>query len=443
MLLFRGRRLGLGVRQLGTANEIFPPLPPAIAPATISRFKLLSPSVRERVEGDDISLLERLGDLALTLKTCVIPSRHPLNAISANVRGKLASRPLNSELEVLRVLDDLAAELTPPALPDANPPKKVGMLRRLFSTSKTAEAPLPTKMDVRFPGAALSTEEVKALDELLACHHGVLATYGVLSLDRQFVQWDDSKQQRQSHNQLRPERGYELEWQFPAQTVLRVALLRHYLLRLRKAVTEGDVPAARLQGDVALARLTDAVLLGTSSERLFEHLSLFSGSGQETFTLGKLQDAFYTIFEPEVLVAMTIIAGPVELLPEHRKNLPVHTKKKRWWHRSPKTPESLTTSYLLDKFELNVKSRCVFAWSDPEFRGFTIEDNAKISLEAALEARAAYFESGLSVGHQMTSDFTADRRLLYHDRKELRESLRNGAVFVAIVTVLDMFIRTL
>jgi hypothetical protein len=89
-----------------------------------------------------------------------------------------------------------------------------------------------------------------------------------------------------------------------------VLLLREYLARLRRAVVDGDVSAKRLLGPTALPRLVDAVLLGTASERVVEHLRLCcpeEAEDKQFMTHGQLQDAFYVLFEPEVAAARAML----------------------------------------------------------------------------------------------------------------------------------------
>jgi hypothetical protein len=258
----------------------------------------------------------------------------------------------------------------------------------------------------------------QVLEDVLAAHHSELRSYGTLSAARQFASWGDDLPRAL---QPRPKRGYELEWQFTAQTILRVALLRDYLVKLREALTRGDLPEGRLLGDLTMSRLADAILLGSSSERLWEHLKLYG----DELAPGALQDALYTLYEPEVQVALAAFSAPAEFLPDNLKKLPKNA-----------------SVYLLDRFELNVKARCIIAWTDTKFNS-NDDLPAKVSLEKLLAVRAQYFDVCLAVAHQFAQDCTADRRLLHHDRKEWRESFRNGLIFIGIVGTLDYFIQSL
>lgn len=59
-----------------------------------------------------------------------------------------------------------------------------------------------------------------------------------------------------------------------------------------------------------------------------------------------LQELFYAMLEPEVHIASKTFLMLKGTHKDHKKKLEVYCK-----------------TYLLDKLELNKKSRCVFAWS--------------------------------------------------------------------------------
>ena len=80
------------------------------------------------------------------------------------------------------------------------------------------------------------------------------------------------------------------------------------------------------------------------SHRIVEHLQLWSS--RSLLTQNRLQEAFYAIYEPE-------IATSLDLFCEFKKDDPNYVKRVR----------KFSSTYLLDKLELNTKSRCVFCWS--------------------------------------------------------------------------------
>jgi hypothetical protein len=66
-----------------------------------------------------------------------------------------------------------------------------------------------------------------------------------------------------------------------------------------------------------------------------------------TFTQNTLQSCFYTLYNAEVDSTVHALTNlPLAAMKEHKKALPKSARV-----------------YLLDKLELNSKSRCVFAWS--------------------------------------------------------------------------------
>lgn len=400
--------------------------PIAQKPTILQRF---SSKYRETVENEDISLLERFQTLALTLKSCVIPTNHPLNAISSNIRCKIASRPPSTEAELLSLLSDLSSELTAPipidekAVALANKKKNslFGRLRSRMTFKRSAPIPLTAQPVPAFSSSPLVQIEGEAvLQEMLANFYTILSNYGHDSKKNQFVSFDNATF---THTPVAIKRGYELDWQFAAQTCLRISLLKEYLDRLRKAVTDGDISTHKLQSVHTLTCISDSILIGTSSERIVQHLHLYD----EDFSVGQLQDAFYVLFEPETAAVQKALLVLHDLHPDHKKSVP-----------------KLSQTYLLDRFELNTKSRSMFAWAIPEYKGFShpLKD-AKLHLSTVLKSRAEYFEAGAAVGNAMVHDLTADRRLLYYDRGELRESLRNGAVFIGIIAALDVMIQRL
>lgn len=376
-------------------------------------------------EEEDLFLLERVGGLASTLKTCMIPERHPLNQVALNVRSKLTQRLPKTESDLLVLLKDMTEHLAPHTPPA--PPKKLSLFGRLRSrlSFRTKAAVASEKAATRPWGIGAAGGE-EALQRALADHHRIQADYGRTSKALQFVSFDAPV----PAVPVPVERGYELKWQFEAQTCLRLALLREYLSRLRRGVVDGDVRSERLVGPRAdkLLRLCDAVLLGSASERLLEHLVLFDDEAGN-FSQGSLQDAFYLLYEPEVQTVVSALMTVDDLHADHRKK---------------KGVVKFASTYLLDRLELNVKSRCVLAWCDPNYKGFNaLPDTVRASLPEILSSRAQYFEQGLAVGHTLIHDVMADRRLHFFDRGEMRESVRNGAVFIACVSVLDALIRGL
>lgn len=70
------------------------------------------------------------------------------------------------------------------------------------------------------------------------------------------------------------------------------------------------------------------------------------GRSYPSFTQGILQSTYYSLLEPEVATVTEAARTVLEASKDHIKTI-----------------KKVTPIYLLDKLELNVKSRCVFAWS--------------------------------------------------------------------------------
>jgi len=143
----------------------------------------------------------------------------------------------------------------------------------------------------------------------------------------------------------------------------RLVFTRNYLKSLEQAVKKGDIPANSL--DKKIVGILDCSLRGTSSERVLgedkqflimlfkvlifyfnfyiEHLNLYGTQIQQD----TLQLAFYTLYEPEIQTTASLL--PLYPFQRQKKQTKINAK--------------LASTYLLDKLELNTKTRCVFAWS--------------------------------------------------------------------------------
>ena len=73
-----------------------------------------------------------------------------------------------------------------------------------------------------------------------------------------------------------------------------------------------------------------------------EHIQLYGSA----LTQAKLQDCFYALLEPEIETSSGLLLMQPHLHKDHKKKVPAFAK-----------------SYLLDKAEVNMKTRCVLAWS--------------------------------------------------------------------------------
>jgi hypothetical protein len=207
------------------------------------------------------------------------------------------------------------------------------------------------------------------------------------------------------------------EWLWNSETALRLSVFQLYTVNLLAAVDDGTISIDTLHSEEVLIKIINTFLSGSSHERLTEHLKLY---GPEVDQAG-LQDAFYALYEPEVAAvtsALTIVKG---LHKDHIKKIPKFAK-----------------TYLLDRLELNVKSRCVFCWSDPAFSGVKPpDDDHTIQIETLLEATSEYFNEGYEVGNLCANTIASDRRTHYQEKNETRKEMRQGFLFFLGCCVID------
>ena len=203
------------------------------------------------------------------------------------------------------------------------------------------------------------------------------------------------------------------------QTSLRLRMLLHYIHHIKQSVLEGDLPASAVRKDV-FERVVDAVLLGSSSERVQEHMQLFASK----YGQAQLQDSFYTLYNAEVACVRELFVSQLGLTKQEIKRFNKFAK-----------------SYLLDSLELNVKSRCVYIWSDPLYTGMKpLPDDHLIPVDELVASRLKYFDEGNRIGTSMMNSYTGERRLVYSDKREFRENMRYGAVFFVATCLLDWLV---
>jgi len=200
------------------------------------------------------------------------------------------------------------------------------------------------------------------------------------------------------------------------QAALRILNCELYLKNMLKLVINGDLDISRINEN-RLLQICDAFLLGKASDRILEHLTLYSSE----FNQWQLQDSFYQIFEQEVQAVTNTFLLVRGLRKLHFKNLPKYSG-----------------SYLLDVLDLNMKSRCVFSWSDPNFTGLKpLPDDHIIPLDTLMISRRLYFNNSIEIGSMFAKDYLGSRRAAYTDKKDTRDTLRNGFYFLVVTCFLD------
>jgi len=208
-------------------------------------------------------------------------------------------------------------------------------------------------------------------------------------------------------------------WRRDCEAALRLSLFQLYSKRLLAAVKEGVVPIDNLHGEEVLLKMVDTFLMGSAAERVAAHMLLYGRNMDQA----QLQDAFYVIFDPEVATTSSALLVVKGLHADHVKKIP-----------------KFAELYLLDRLELNVKSRSVFCWADRAYTGYKpLADDHSISTEELIGSRVEYFEEGVEVGRLFSEAVAADRRVHYNDTKENRDTMKKGFAFWISCIVLDAY----
>lgn len=206
-----------------------------------------------------------------------------------------------------------------------------------------------------------------------------------------------------------------------AEFEMRKLLLKYYLLQTKEAGATGVMDEIT---ETKALRLIDSFILGTSSERIAEHLALY----HSPMTCAGLQDAFYVLYEPEVKILGDILnATPRFAVKRHKKPL-----------------KNFLSTYLLDELELNVKSRCVFVWVGDSWRELrSIKDDDVEPIGDLLRTRRQYFEEGEGVSKALCDSYIGKMRVADYEAKEWRTSVLRGYAFFFFICGLDTVISGL
>jgi hypothetical protein len=205
------------------------------------------------------------------------------------------------------------------------------------------------------------------------------------------------------------------------QYLLRISLLKQYIIQLRKKLKENELESISL---VTFRQLVDAFLLGSASERIMLHLSLYG----DKCTQHSLQHSFYNLYDPEIDVTTSIF---VKLNKNYEK---IHNKKFK----------KFSATYLLDKLELNSKSRMTFCWSLSTFSGFQpLDDDYVMPMQEVIKTRCEYFKEGNEVSSELMKAYVADRKEYYNEKADNRETINNGIIFFIVTVLADMYLERL
>jgi hypothetical protein len=240
----------------------------------------------------------------------------------------------------------------------------------------------------------------------------------------------------ENFNELSKDTTFGNKWRWNCETALRLSVIQLYYNRLLTAIDAGDIAIDNIHDDKdskdskdskdnkedkinlkVLLNLSEVFLIGSGNDRIEQHLALYPTKIDQA----QLQDAFYMLYEPEVEActsALTIVKGKHK---DYIKMIPKFSK-----------------TYLLDRLELNVKSRCVFCWSDPAFAGIKPpEDDHQIDVKTLLESRKEFFDEGHEIGSHCIGLISSDRRQHYADAKEFNQDAKRGFAFFIGCCVLD------
>jgi len=212
------------------------------------------------------------------------------------------------------------------------------------------------------------------------------------------------------------------EQQMIKQLYYRLTFTKHYLKSLEQSIKHGTIPSKNVEKK--LSALIDCSLRGTSAERILEHLFLYGTElHQDT-----LQLAFYALYEPEIQTTATLL--PLYPFQRQKKQMKIHTK--------------LASTYLLDKLELNTKTRCVFAWSDPTYTGFKpLPDSFLMPTAELARGRRSFFPDGERVAKFFMETVKDNLQEEENNHTENQENLRNGTYFFIATCFLDWIVCTL
>jgi len=209
-------------------------------------------------------------------------------------------------------------------------------------------------------------------------------------------------------------------WMWAGEAALRASVLQLYLARLLAAAGDDSLPIMALHDEQVLAELVGTFLLAPGAHRLEAHLALYGPELDQS----QLQDAFYAFSDPEVGAVSSAMGVVHGLHKDHAKGLP-----------------KFASTYLLDVLELNVKSRCVFCWSDDAFSGIKPpDDDHRVPVGQLLAAREEYFDEGVDIGNTCASAYAAERRKHYHEKAETRAEAKKGLVFFLACCMVDTYV---
>lgn len=209
------------------------------------------------------------------------------------------------------------------------------------------------------------------------------------------------------------------------ETSFRIRFAAYYFDKMNEAMDSNNLNSTLLTESVLL-RLVDAMILGTSVERIEAHFKTYVQCYGENITMNRFQMCLYSLYEPEV----DTIKDSLLLIDK------IDKKSKK------KTIPNEAKYYLLDGIELNRQARCIMAWSDPDYQeGFKpVDDDYEMNWSEILKSRQEFFKEGEKVGGMFMEKIIGKRREFYNDKHDNREKTILGSVFFFGTCFLDWII---
>lgn len=220
-------------------------------------------------------------------------------------------------------------------------------------------------------------------------------------------------------NELKTDEDIKIE----IELSLRLFHTYQYFQRFLKSCKDQELSLNEITTN-EIIHLLDVLLRGNTDERIVYHMLLYE---KEQFNQERLQEAFYSLYESEIQTCTLLLLMNPNLHKHHVKKLPIYSK-----------------TYLLDKADLNMKLRCVLAWSDPKYSGFQpIAKEFNMSTSILIQSRRQFYPEGTNIATQYIKDYISTREEYYNNKEEFNDNFRKGVLFMIATLLLDWGICSL
>jgi len=231
-----------------------------------------------------------------------------------------------------------------------------------------------------------------------------------------------------------------------------------------------------------ISKLIEICLRGNKQEIIIEHMLLYSYYNQLKINEERLQECLYSLYEPELLTytdlfllnhnASSTVTNNTSTdttqqqsqlsSQQHQQQRQLHqqqlTDQQQLLDHHQQQPESYILykyhnkllpsymkTYLLDKFDLNMKIRCIIAWSaNSNYKGFhSLSNDLYISIDDIIQSQQLYYPNHKNISVDFFNDYITNRNEHYHEKKDNNDMLKKGVAFVIVTCLLDWFICSL